>query len=290
MASWLGAQPGAILSARKETMYFTDFANRKWSGPGAEFVNNIPRSLEAFEAEFERDSNAPIRIEASTDNLSCYAAAENIARFIDERNVDQFWIVAILRDPVERIVSEFEHTLRLGWQHGSLLESLYAEKNRIANGWHPLFWHIRRSRYNEQLVRYRKLFGDHLFIMDFHRLGEIRERMRLLRWIGFSEEHVVAEWEHQNQRSVLARPGAVRFVENDYLRLMGRALVPKFLRPGLRRALTGPPVDRYRPSDEEYGFIQEALADEVAACIDAEDIPTEHWGCSTRTFRSSSLM
>ena len=143
-----------MLSAKKETLYFTDFANRTWSGPGADFVHNTPRCSAAFEAQFSADPEASLRIEASTDNLSCPVAAENIARFAERRDVKDIWISAILRDPVERIISEYEHTLRLGWQSGSLLHSLQCEKDRRSNGWHPLFWHIERTRYATQISRY----------------------------------------------------------------------------------------------------------------------------------------
>lgn len=280
LASWLGGMPDAVLSEEKETLFFTDFADRKWGGPGAysvEQINAIPRTFEAFQAQFSANSGASLRIEASTDNLSCGVAAENIARLAERKGVENVWVVAILRDPIQRIISEFEHTLRLGWQSGSLLNSLQAENERIANVWHPLFWHVHRSRYATQLARYRHLFGEQMFVMDYHRLNDPAERARLLRFIRCPDELAESPLERQNERQVLARPIGVRLLKDERLKSMGRALVPKGIRPTVKRLITGGPIDRYQPNAKEIKFIQSALSDEIGACIEASDIPTEFW-------------
>ena len=282
IASWLGGLPDVVLTGNKETLYFTDFADRDWGGPDPTFAHWAATGPKEFEAEFAADPDASLRIEASTDNMCCPAAAENIARFADRADVGTVWVLALLRDPVDRIVSEFEHTLRLGWQRGSLMTSLHAEADRIAKGWPPLFWHVTRSRYAAQLARYRDLFGARLRIVDFHRIGDQDERASLLRWIGRGDDATEAPLEHQNQRVVLARPGAVGLLRNARLASLGRALVPKTLRPAVRRLVTGPPVERYRPSPEEIDFIVRALKGDIDACIAAPDIPTQHWDTTMR--------
>jgi hypothetical protein len=277
IASWLGDQPDAVLARQKETRYFTDFASRDWHGPASNFADATPESPEAFEAEFAAAPEASLRIEASTDNLSCKGAAENIARFAERPDVGNLWIVALLRDPVARIVSEYEHTLRFGWQSGSLMQSLQAEPKRRLKGWHPLFWHLERSRYGEQLARYRELFGERLLILDFHRIGEAEERAKLMRMIDREGVPVAQQLTHRNKREVVARPMAMRLAHNKTLLSLGRALVPQMMRPLARRLMTGPQIDRYQPSAAERAFIHDALGEDIAACVAAPDIPTQHW-------------
>lgn len=280
LAQWLGSQPYAALAKYKETLYFTDFADLKWQGPGIGFVQRQPLTPEAFDAQFAAKPQAELRIEASTDNMSCPAAVDNIARFAERADVNKVWLIAILRDPIERIVSEYEHTLRLGWQSNSLLEALKLEKGRKSKGYHPLFRHIERSCYATQIARYREKFGDNLLILDFHRIREASERNRLLSWMGYSDE-AENDLPHDNKRSVVARPGTVGMLRrNKKLLNLGRTVLPKRSRPAVRKWITGGTVERYEMSEEEYSFIYSVLKDEIKACIEASDIPTENWDVS----------
>lgn len=279
LSSWLGEQPYAALAKQKETLYFTDFSDRNWSGPGADFADNRPLTPEAFNAEFDENPEAELRIEASTDNLSCVDAAENIARFLERGDVGRFWLLAILRDPIDRIVSEYEHTLRLGWQKGSLLKSLKLEDRRVKEGYNPLFWHIERSRYYEQVSRYKELFGDHLMIIDYSKINEESERNKILDWMGYSDKFF-GDLQHSNKRSVLARPATVGFLKSERILNLGRALFPKTVRPMVRRLITGGEVGRYEVGAREIDFIRDALSDDMKACVDSHLIPTENWGSS----------
>jgi hypothetical protein len=272
-----------VQAAQKETLYFTDFATRDWNGPGADFANVMPRSVEAFEAEFAVKPEATLRVEASTDNMSCPSAPETIARFATQADVADLRVVTLVRDPVDRIVSEYEHTLRLGWQTGSLMQSLQAEASRTSRGWHPLFRHIDRTRYASQIARFRNLLGDRLITLDFHRIGDIEEHTRLLRWIGRADVSDAEQMEHRNQRSVFAHPRRQALLRNEALKDLARTVAPKWLRPTIRRMVGGPPMERYKPSLEEIAFIREALADEIRACRDAPEIPTESWNWSRLT-------
>ncbi len=276
LSAWLGLQPYAALARQKETLYFTDFADLDWSGPGADFLEGRPQSVGAFFDEYSENPEAELRIEASTDNLSCPAAVENIARFVDRDDVGEFWLVAVLRDPIERIVSEYEHTLRLGWQTDSLLDSLKLEKERKDKGYHPLFRHIERSHYFTQIGRYKEIFGDRLTVLDFHRIREDAERKKLLGWMGYADE-VEGELQHDNKRHVVKRPQAVQFLKNERLLDLGRRVFPKRMRPALRNLLTGREVGRYQARESEIDFILAAMRDEIAACVEAHEIPTDNW-------------
>jgi len=276
LSTWLGDQPYAALTHEKETLYFTDFAEHSWQAPWTDFAALQPADIEAFNAQFHHKPEAELRIEASTDNLSCSVAPENIARFTERKDVGEVWLVAVLRDPIARIVSEYEHTLRMGWQSGSLLNSLKAEHERTEKGYHPLFRHVKRSSYASQIARYRELFGDRVLILDFHQIRKAAERRRLLEWMGYAEAGK-AEMQHQNERSVVARPRTVGLLKNNTLQSVGRAIFPKALRPIVRDWITGGEVDRYKPTAAETEFMRHALQDEIQGCVEAPDIPTENW-------------
>ena len=67
----------------------------------------------------------------------------------------------LLRDPVERTLSQYFHSVRLGLENLPLEQALNAEANRLSTR-NPLHLqehsYVIRSRYMEQLDRYLKLF------------------------------------------------------------------------------------------------------------------------------------
>lgn len=279
LAAWLGALPDAALAKGKETLYFTDYTERDWVGPGALFITDAAQGDAGFEAEFAHAPDATLRIEGSTDNLSAPGALERIQAFAARDDVASVKLVAVLRDPVERIVSEYEHTLKMGWQTKSLMASLKAEPDRIRDRWQPLFYHVTRTRYAEQLAPFRAAFGEDLLILDFHEINAPETLPRLAAFAGRGDGPLPERLEQRNARAVYARPQAVGALRNKGLLAVARALLPKGVRPWLRGLLRGKPMDRYEPSPDETRFILDALADDIAACVADPEIPTDHWRC-----------
>lgn len=279
LAAWLGELPDAALARYKETMFFTDYGSRDWTGPGAKFIEYAISDEAAFEDQFAHAPGARLRIEATTDNLSHPGALERIQEFAARDDVRSVKLVAVLRDPVKRIVSEYEHTLRMGWQTGSLLASLEAEEARIRDGWQPLFHHVKRSRYAAQLARFRAAFGDDLLILDYHSLSDPETLPRLAAFVGRDGDGQPEALERRNARAVYANPEAEQVLRNKSALTLARAMVPKKLRPALRGLLRGKPQDRYRPDAAETKFILDALGEDIDACFADPEIPTGHWTC-----------
>ena len=85
-------------------------------------------------------------------------------------------LIVLLRDPVERTLSQYFHSVRLGLENLPLEQALNAEANRLSTR-NPLHLqehsYVSRSRYLEQLERYEALFSSHqLLIMRSEDLFE----------------------------------------------------------------------------------------------------------------------
>lgn len=277
LAAFAGTLPGAVVSGHKETLYFTSILDHPPGGPTPKFGQGLPRTEAEFRAQFDADPEAGLRVEASADNLSRPEASERILEFSQRADVASVKIVALLRDPVERIVSEYEHTLRMGWQTGSLMESLRQEDKRSEGRWHPLFLHLRRSRYAEQLGRYRSRFGAHLKIMDFHTLRDPESLAAFCDFVGAKMPQAEAELDHKNQRYVPKNRTIGKLLRSDTALKLSRAVVPSGLRPAIRKFVTPKNADRYTPSAKELDYIKSALREDIEACCKAPDIPTDHW-------------
>jgi hypothetical protein len=99
-------------------------------------------------------------------------AAERIAR-----HCPRVRLVVLLRDPVERALSQYFHSVRLGLEHLELAEALAAEPQRLTNAEaalgrgerhqsHQEHSYVSRSRYGPQLERYARLFpGEQLLVL-----------------------------------------------------------------------------------------------------------------------------
>jgi hypothetical protein len=90
-------------------------------------------------------------------------------------------LIVLLRDPVERAISQVFHAQRLGFEPLQIGEALAAEQSRLATGEPYSFQkhsYLSRSRYLEQLDRYEALFPrEQLLILRSEDLFSTPERI-----------------------------------------------------------------------------------------------------------------
>ena len=100
------------------------------------------------------------------------------------RDLPEVKVIAILREPVSRLISHYRHSVRLGHETLSLAAAIEAEPLRVKpdlealekNPFHQanaLLMHsyVTRSRYFEQIVRIQTLFGDRSFFLRLEDLA-----------------------------------------------------------------------------------------------------------------------
>lgn len=262
--------PEVAVALTKEPRFFTDFAERAWDGPGAlAFASTIARDRDSYDAQF---AAGMLRMDASTDYLSCSETPNRLAAFAERHPVK---VVAVLRDPVSRIISEYQHTLRDGLQSRSLMQSLAAENDRTAAGWQPLFRHLRRSRYAAPLQRYRNLFGSDFHVLDFHDPRGHGALITQLSWImGVTPPRITR---HDNQGFTPRSATLNALMRADAVRRAAHLVVPAEMRGALRRSADRLNSRHYSASPAELTRIRTALAEDIAWCVADPDVPTGQW-------------
>jgi len=127
-------------------------------------------------------------------------------------------LIVLLRDPVERALSQVAHSMRLGLEPLELEDALAAEPERLqgadevltaADGRHRSHQehsYLARSRYEVQLRRYQQYFSaNQLFIRRSEDLFERPELLwaELLNFLGLEPVPLPLEgrWAHAGQRS-----------------------------------------------------------------------------------------
>lgn len=281
LARWLGQRDDMVLGAEKEPRYFTDFSRFTWQGPGSDaFETTMLRDEPSYFGNFSPEKtgkplcNGAWAIDGSTDYLWCQKAADNIKTF---SKTNQTKLICILRDPVDRALSEFNHTLRDRMETLDLKGSLARENTRMDAGWQPLFYHRRRSTCLADLERFHRLFADDLLVLGFH---EFKDPEKLLAkvhgFLGLTGA-VVAPSDIANQ-STLPRNGFwKRLFGNDLLKRLGRTLLPENLRKSLKKQTHKPARDMQTTSHADVELLREILAEEIAACEISPLVDTRHW-------------
>ena len=277
VAYWLGQHPAVRVPLRKEPRFFTNFSRIAWAGPKTErFAEGIVADEAAYLSSYGGETPGQWAIDASTDYLWCEDSPHLIKQWSRRFRVR---LACILRNPIDRIVSEYQATIRDGMQSETLGASLALEHERFASHWHPLFYHVRRSSYARQVQRYQQAFGDDFLVLDFKELSQPDRLIDKL--LGFLElPSAPIDTSVASNASYVYRFEAASQLINKRTVLgnIVRRVVPKPLRDRLRRGLQPLVVRRYRPTDTELSVLKASLADEIVRCREMSLPGASTWG------------
>ncbi|TCS59815.1 sulfotransferase family protein [Primorskyibacter sedentarius] len=278
LAHHLGNHPQACLSKSKEPRYFSTMAEQKWTGPrGDVFRRWIPTDLETYTAKFEDLSEGQWAIDGSTDYIWREETPNLLERFSEHCDLR---VLCILRDPVERAVSEYNHTLRLKFETLSFKDSVLAEEKRRAEGWQPLFYHKRRSTVSADVRRYADRFGDRFMVLDYAELRDADAATRRVYDFLGVPHMPVEDMERLNESYIPRNAFAKSVLTSDLIKGVGRALLPTAIRRSIRKGLVANARDVVTVKPEERAWFRDLLADEIEACIREPMIPTQNWTCT----------
>ena len=293
LARLLASHPEIHQGAIKEPRFFCDFAARRWTGPGSdEFAATIVGGHDDYHTLFAGAPSGAWWLDASTDYLADAGAR---ARLADWARTRQTRLICMLRDPVERAVSQYRHTLRDLLETQTFRRALALESERIRNGWQPLFWHARRSRYHADVCAYIDSFGDDLLLVDF---DELRDQPRLMKrvfaFLGLTApanaetapgEPLVKNSSHSYRSARLQR-----LLQHPGLRRAASLVTPQAVRHRLRNRIEQANRARFEPDEDDLRALHALLADDTAACLADDRLPTQSWALSRRLIESAQIV
>lgn len=192
---YLGLHPETHMSPRTQTNFFVD---------PAESLSPVPLRISS-RAEYERlfDCEAQVRGEVSP-GYSHFPHRRGVPERIKEFVPDAKFIY-LVRDPIDRIVSQYRHAHSWGDERRTLEESL-GDIRRPEN------LYICASRYATQLERYLRLFPeDRMLVIDQANLLDARaETLReAFEFLGVDPDYTSPDYEPEfnvsNQTRVYPR-------------------------------------------------------------------------------------
>lgn len=164
----LSLQDTISLPKRKETNFFSFGISGKpaFTGPLDNSSVNEPTitSFEEYVGDFDYEQGNLI------GEICPSYVLEGAAANIYEHN-PKAKIIILLREPVARAYSNYQHIVRDGREQASFEEALTDEANRLAQGW-EWFWGLKRNSLYFDLVKtYMEMFGEEnvkiIFFEDF---------------------------------------------------------------------------------------------------------------------------
>ena len=155
--SLLRQHPEIFLPDKKEVHYFT---------------LNYTKSVKWYEGHFSNQKNYQISGEITPYYVFHPYSMERIARLLPNCK-----LIVLFRDPIDRTLSQYFHSRRLGFESLDLLEALEVESSRLSQSnnylsaddgfdkFHQENSYLARSKYDEQLLRIFKYFKkDQVFV------------------------------------------------------------------------------------------------------------------------------
>ena len=164
---YLADHPAIYMSPVKEPMHFSREQN--WS-----------RGHEHYLQLFV-EANDEVYVGEGSTEYTKRPFREGVARRLHEFNSSSR-LIYIMRDPFDRLVSQYRHQVRMGRQSGSLREALQQPSDYLTN-----------SYYAYQLRPYLQLFGrDAVYTDTFESLKVSPDRFfkRLLKWLRIDDSFV----------------------------------------------------------------------------------------------------
>ena len=274
-ARWLNGNDRFFLPTEKEPGLFrTPIDSYVMNTRGERLTININYDPDAYMALYEPATADQWRIDASTDYLSDVGAAERIKAFAEGRRVK---VMCILRDPVDRAFSEYMHTIRDGLQSDSFRRAIELEDSRRREDYQPLFLHVRRSRYYEDINRFRGLFGDDLLLLDYGVFAEPEKTLeRLSAFLGEPVD-IAAPPPMSNVSRVHTHIAARRFMRRSFLAPIARTVTTPRARETVRSVISSMFRRNLKLGAADRALLLDLLKDDIIACHNDPSIPTGSW-------------
>lgn len=277
LAHHLATHPDIVLGKNKELRFFTNFADRTWMGPASDgFVECLITDWKDYVANFSGLHEHQWVIDASTDYIWCQETPELLAYFSENCDVR---VICIVRDPLDRAISEYNHTLRHGWETLSFGDSIDAEEARYESGWHPLFYHKRRSTICADLSGFSDRFQDRLLVIDYSELRDAKTvTNRIYTFLGISGI-AVPQMEKRNESFIPRNDVAKTVLNSGSIKKIGRALLPASARKLIWQRLHTNARNVVTVQKSERERLRDLLSEEIERCAQDPLVPTQNWTC-----------
>lgn len=263
----LSLQDEIRLPKRKETNFFS-FGHRgkpSFTGPldNTSVNETTITSFEEYVGDFDNDEGR------LTGEICPSYVLDGCADTIFRHNPDAK-IVILLREPVNRAYSNYQHLVRDGRERGSFEEALAAEEERLAKGW-EWFWGLKQnSRYHDVVKQYMNIFGnDNVRVVLFEDFIKDQQThlKQIMEFIGLDPATARFEAFDSNKSGVVS--GKWRFLHQallseGWLNSVLRTLLPPVVRKKMGEVFKKFSTEKGQMLPETIARLREEFSDDQA--------------------------
>ncbi|WP_417268644.1 sulfotransferase family protein [Celeribacter baekdonensis] len=235
---YLRSHPEVFLTEQKELHYFSypDLEKRP-EGPGMRAVlKGLISTEDQYRAQFSSMKPGAVAGDISPSYLNEEHAPERIEALLGK----DVKIIILLRDPVERVISQYMHLRRAAREALPLKDALAEEPNRIDKNWGDM-WHYRASAYAaDRVERYINRFGAEnvlVVLSDDLRTHPKETVQDICRFIGVSADYHFDTGQEFNRSGLPKSRFVARLVDASPLANMAKAILPRRLGAIIKRKL-----------------------------------------------------
>jgi len=255
--TYLAQHPQVAPSVPKELDFFS--RHEKWT-----------KGFEAYQSLWDWDAQKHrVALEAST-NYTKMPEFPNAAERISTFKAD-FRFIYMLRDPIERVQSQYAHEVIKGRARSS---------RKGVKAVHPSWINV--SKYALQIAEYYKRFpSDRILLLDFADLKTQPDALmrRVVRFLDIDAEFAFTGLKTVHNRSARDHPLYLALTRNP-LACAAAKLVPLRYKQGLRNRLARGLEFDAGLSDAQRAFIRSELADDMKKLSEEYGFDVSRW-CQT---------
>lgn len=176
---YLRQHPDMCLSAKKELHFFSrHWLEQSAAGPGDRYVlAEIPEAFEEYLEYFSHCDESKIAVDISPSYLFYYQSANEIKKQLSDAK-----LVFILRNPADKVFSQYMHLVGEGRETLSFSEALEAENERKSKGYSDM-WLYRESGFYSDAIEYFQLVLGKTNVKVFYHEEFLRDPAFVLREI-----------------------------------------------------------------------------------------------------------
>lgn len=253
---YLRGHPDVFLPAQKELHYFAvpDLMERP-NGPGMRSVlAGIVKTEADYRKTYRSSPASAVSGDISPSYLTSPAAPQAIKDLLGNPK-----IIIMLRDPVDRMFSQYMHLRRSAREDLEFEDALAAEPARLAQGWGDM-WLYRNGAYSADAVaRYFEMFGrdNVMVILATDMRADTRGVMKqVMEFIGV-DSSVELDLEGEFNKSGMPKSRVIaRMIDASPIATFAKRVIPRELGASIKRRIqemnTGPRLILSDDKRKEY--------------------------------------
>jgi hypothetical protein len=162
--NYLSQHPDVFVSSKKELHYFSrDEIMDKMYGPGDSYIlDGCPKTLDEYLNCFNCKDTHRVLLDVSPSYMTNIKSLHKIKNFVDGAK-----LIIILRNPVDKVFSQYAHLVREGREKESFHDALCLEHERESLGYSDMWLYKKGGFYSTYVCELLSIFDSNNVMIVF---------------------------------------------------------------------------------------------------------------------------